>query len=256
MITMLQNLLTFASRLIQLPDRLLTSLSDLIPCSCLLCGIENNRAVCAGCQHQFFSVTSKRCISCALPVGQADTYCGSCLSNPPAFYSTTVACDYAPPLDQLILALKFQHQLAVAPALAGLLAKTVLSRPKSQQNLPDFLIPVPLGRARLAERGFNQSYQIAKPLATRLKLPVYPQLLLRVRDTTAQTLLHPNQRHENILHAFSPNSGYEDKIQGRHIGVVDDVMTTGATLHEIAACLKRHGARRVSNFVFARTPPH
>ena len=167
-----------------------------------------------------------------------------------------MACDYVAPLDQLILALKFEHQLAVAPALAELLAKTVLSRPVKEQGLPDLLIPVPLGHERLAERGFNQSYQIARPLATLLKLPVYPQLLLRVRDTTAQTLLHPNQRHQNILHAFSPNQGYEDKIRGRHIGVVDDVMTTGATLHEIAACLKRHGAKRVSNFVFARTPPH
>lgn len=237
-------------------NRFFTGLAHLIPCPCLLCGAENSQAICAECQQQFFSNALSRCASCALPLSKVDTHCGNCLSNPPAFHRTTVACDYVAPLDQLVLALKFEHQLAVAPALAKLLAFAVRSSQECDQDLPDFLIPVPLGRARLTERGFNQAYEIAKPFAKMLNRPIYPQLLLRVRDTTAQTLLHPNQRHENILHAFSPNDGYEDKIRGRHIGVVDDVMTTGATLHEVAACLKRHGAKQISNFVFARTPPH
>lgn len=117
-------------------------------------------------------------------------------------------------------------------------------------------MPVPLSRARLVQRGFNQSLQIARPLATLMQRPLYAQLLHRVRDTTAQTLLHPDQRRENILHAFTPDEATKDRIRGRHIGVVDDVMTTGATLNEIAACLKRHGAVSVTNLVFARTPPH
>ncbi|PRC93704.1 ComF family protein [Solimicrobium silvestre] len=224
-------------------------IAKLIPSTCLLCGLENEHIICCACSAQFFSGNPKRCISCALPILKHDTHCGACLKKPPAFDHTTVACDYVAPLDQLILALKFGHRLAIAPALAELLANAV-------HDIPELLIAVPLSRERLAQRGFNQALEIAKPLAHKLQRPIYPRLLLRVRDTEAQTLLHPDQRHENIRYAFSPNDGYADKIRGRHIGVVDDVMTTGSTLQEIAACLKRHGAKRVSNIVFARTPPH
>jgi len=232
------------------------SISYLIPSSCLLCAAEGEQLICPACSHQFFSsmtggkCASKRCISCALPILIHDTQCGECLKNPPAFDSTFVACDYVAPFDQLVLALKFGHRLAVASAIADLLAEVVA------KELPDLFIAVPLSRQRLAQRGFNQALEIAKPLALKLDRPIYANLLHRVRDTQAQTLLHPDQRQKNILHAFSPNQGYTDKIRGRHIGVVDDVMTTGATLHEIARCLKRHGAARVSNVVFARTPPH
>lgn len=217
--------------------------------------MEGEKLICAACFDQFFSSTtgldaSKRCISCAVPILIHDTHCGGCSKNPPAFDSTVVACDYVAPFDQLVLALKFGHRLAVASAIADLLAKVVVD------ELPDLFIAVPLSRQRLAKRGFNQALEIAKPLAHKLDRPIYPNLLHRVRDTQAQTLLHPDQRQKNILHAFFPNPVYADKIRGRHIGVVDDVMTTGATLHEIASCLKRHGAAHVSNIVFARTPPH
>jgi ComF family protein len=226
------------------------SISYFIPSTCLLCEMENEQLICSACSHQFFSSTTNRCVSCALPIFIHDTHCGACLKNPPAFDSTFVACDYVAPFDQLVLSLKFGHRTAVASAIADLLAKVVV------EELPDLLIAVPLSRQRLAQRGFNQALEIAKPLAHKLDRPVYANLLHRVRDTQAQTLLHPNQRHENILHAFSLNEDYADKIRGQHIGVVDDVMTTGATLHEVARCLKKHGATRVSNIVFARTPPH
>ncbi len=196
-----------------------------------------------------------RCEFCAIPVGPVDARCGQCLAQRPAYDSTTVACDYMAPLDQLVLSLKFGQRLPVAAALANLLAASV-KKTVPPPEIPDLFIPVPLSRERLAERGFNQALEIARPLAKALNRPISPNLLHRVRHTTAQSLLHPDQRHENIMHAFSPNRRYKDKIVGQHIGVVDDVMTTGATLHEIAACLKRHGAGRVSNFVFARTPPH
>lgn len=226
------------------------SISYLIPSTCLLCEAEGEQLICSGCFAQFFSATINRCVSCALPIFVHDTHCGVCLKNPPAFDSTTVACDYVAPFDQLVLALKFGHRLAVASAIADLLARAVV------KEIPDLFIAVPLSSQRLAQRGFNQALEIAKPLAHKLDRPIYSNLLRRVRDTQAQTLLHPDQRQKNILHAFSPNNDYADKIRGRHIGVVDDVMTTGATLHEIATCLKQHGAARVSNIVFARTPPH
>lgn len=211
--------------------------------------MEGEELICSACSAQFFSTTTHRCAACAIPIFIHDTHCGDCLKSPPAFDATTVACDYVAPFDQLVLSLKFTHRLAVASAIADLLAKVIV-------ELPDLVIAVPLSRQRLAQRGFNQALEIAKPLARALDRPLYSNLLHRIRDTQAQTLLHPDQRHENILHAFSTNNDYADKIRGQHIGVVDDVMTTGATLHEIATCLKRHGAARVTNIVFARTPPH
>jgi ComF family protein len=188
-------------------------------------------------------------MSCALPVLDHDTHCGDCIKRPHAFDRTIVACDYVAPLDQLVLSLKFGHRLAVAKALAKLLIQTL-----HQQVLPDLFIAVPLSRQRLAQRGFNQALEIAKPLAHALHRPLYAHVLHRIRDTKEQALLHPKQRQKNIKHAFSIHDA--DKIRGCHIGVVDDVMTTGATLNEVATCLKKHGAAQVTNIVFARTPPH
>jgi ComF family protein len=167
-------------------------------------------------------------------------------------------CDYIPPIDQLILALKFGRRLSIASAIAELMVQATISTDElvDAAHLPDLLISVPLSQQRLSERGFNQSLEIAKPLAKALSIPLYPHLLYRNRHTQAQALLHPSQRRHNLHKAFTLNAGYTDKIAGQHIGVVDDVITTGATLHEIAVYLKRQGAAKITNLVFARTPPH
>ena len=114
---------------------------------------------------------------------------------------------------------------------------------------------MPLGRLRLAERGFNQALEMARPLARSLGVPLAPRLAIRARDTDAQSSVAPDQRARNIRHAFIVAPDALAIVRGQHIGVVDDVMTSGHTLHELAATFKRHGAARVSNFVFARTPP-
>lgn len=228
--------------------------SFFIPSACLLCETEGAQLICAGCSAQFFSSNANRCITCALPVPVKAPQCGTCLKKSPAFDATVVACDYAAPLDQLVLTLKFGHRLAVAKALAQVLANVVLAS-KNKHEFPDLIVAVPLSRQRLAERGFNQALEISKPLGLLLDRPVHSRLLHRVRDTLAQTQLHPDQRQKNILHAFSINDDYLDIIRDKHIGVVDDVMTTGSTLQEVARCLKQHGVKRVTNMVFARTPP-
>ena len=122
--------------------------------------------------------------------------------------------------------------------------------------LPTLLTAVPLGPQRLAQRGFNQALEIARPLSAMLGIELAPQLALRLRETRPQTLLPPAQRQQNIRHAFMVDGSALARIAGRHVGVVDDVITTGGTLGELAATLKRYGAARVTNFVFARTPPH
>lgn len=182
--------------------------------------------------------------------------CGDCIKQPPAFDATVVATDYAAPVDQLVLTLKFGSRLALAPLFADMLRDALLQNPTEQIALPAILAPVPLGPQRLAERGFNQALEIAKPLARSLGIPLDAKLLTRVRDTRAQALLHPDERHKNIHKGFIVSDHAMDRIRGQHIGVVDDVITTGETLNELAATLKRYGAARVTNFVFARTPQH
>jgi ComF family protein len=119
--------------------------------------------------------------------------------------------------------------------------------------LPTWLTAVPLGTQRLAERGFNQALEIARPLSHAIGIKLDPHLTFRLRDTDAQALLHPDERHKNIRRAFAVSNDAIDRVRGQHIGVVDDVITTGETLNEMAATLKRFGAVRVTNFVFART---
>ena len=256
------------SRLLALcKNRIRHSVTQCLPSSCLLCGGDAPDVLCQPCKYHYFThaqatTTQTRCPCCALPVATTHGLrCGECLRNPPAFDSSIVACDYIAPLDQLVLGLKFGHRPSVAATMAELLMHATINPDNAGTSsligagqLPDILIPVPLSRQRLAERGYNQSQEIAKPLAKALSIPLYPHLLSRNRHTQAQATLHPDQRRQNLHQAFTLNSGYTDKIAGCHIGVTDDVMTTGATLHEIATCLKQHGASKVTNLVFARTP--
>lgn len=179
--------------------------------------------------------------------------CGDCLKQKPAFDATIVAADYAPPVDQLVLALKFGNRLELTPLMARMLRDALLQAQKLP--LPALLTAVPLGSRRLVERGFNQALEIAKPLSRVVGIRLDARLIERQRETGAQSLLHPDERHSNMRRAFIVPSAAIDRIRGAHIGVVDDVLTTGATLNELADTLKRFGAARVTNFVFARTLP-
>ncbi|HEY5801951.1 MAG TPA: ComF family protein [Burkholderiaceae bacterium] len=227
----------------------------LLPCVCALCGHDGEAAVCAPCVRRYFSDAAPRCLQCGLRLDAAPVLparCGACLQAPPAFDATVAACDYAAPGDGLVLALKFGGALALGPWCARQLSQA--ARRQLQGALPDLLCPVPLGRARLAGRGYNQAAVIARPLGRLLGLSVAPSLALRVRDTQAQSSLPLPDRAANIRNAFALRADGVAAVAGKHIGVVDDVMTTGRTLNELAALLKRHGAARITAFVFARTP--
>lgn len=228
-----------------------------IPSSCALCGIPDRATLCDDCNAQFFSRRPYRCAQCASPLAYATTdapqQCGECLRDPRAFDATIAAADYAAPIDHLVLALKFGNQLALAPLFAQMMLDAVLREPAFA--MPALLTVVPLGEKRLAERGFNQALEIARPLSRAMAIPLAPQLLDRTRDTLMQALLPPAERHRNIRNAFVLSADAGELVRGRHVGVIDDVMTTGETLNEIAATLKRYGAARVTNLVFARTPP-
>jgi ComF family protein len=171
--------------------------------------------------------------------------CGACATRPPHFDATVAAWRYEFPVDRLVLALKFGRRLALAEPLGAGLAGQAGGR------RIDALVPMPLGRARLAKRGFNQALEIARHVARHAGLRLAPDLARRVRDTAPQTDLPHDERAANIRGAFECDAG----VGGRALAVIDDVMTTGASLEELARTMKRAGAARVENWVVARTWP-
>jgi ComF family protein len=238
----------------------------LLPSSCALCGGGCEGVVCAPCRDHFCLAVTNRCERCGNPTtssprrrapkfcehdDNSERTCATCQAYPPSYDATIFAVDYAPPLDHLVLQLKFSARLPLAPWFAEMLRDAILARPALP--LPDLLCPVPLGPSRLVERGFNQALEIARPLSRALGVPLHPRLAARQLDTRAQSGVSPHERAENIRGAFAIED--PDWIAGRHVGIVDDVMTSGSTLEELAATFKRFGAARVTNLVFARTPP-
>jgi ComF family protein len=246
--------LRMLSRLRHWSHHALARLPTALPSACALCGGPSG-LLCDACRARYAERGRHRCIGCALPLPAhavpEQTRCGNCLRAPPAFDATVAAVDYQPPLDQLVLALKFGGRLELAPLLADMMRDALLA--SGPGELPACLTAAPLGPRRLIERGFNQALEIARPLSRALGVALDAQLLKRERDTQPQSLLHPDERRRNIRHAFVVPGEAIERVRGRHIGVVDEVMTTGETLDEIAATLKRFGASRVTNFVFART---
>ena len=216
--------------------------SALLPQDCFLCAAPSRDSLlCPACSAGLPYLTAERCPVCALPTPSA-SICGACLKQPPHFDATQAVFRYETPVDSLIQALKYAHRLASADFLGRTLAR--LATPFR----PDMILPVPLSRARLAERGFNQAVEIARPLATALGVPMELDHIHRHRDTTPQASLPWKERAKNIRHAFE----CEIDLTGKAVLLVDDVMTTGATLNELAMTLKTHGAARVENRVLAR----
>jgi ComF family protein len=176
--------------------------------------------------------------------------CGACLAKPPAFTRTIAALRYTFPIDALIHTLKYQSNLAIAPILANLLI-TRLKGLKATERMPDIIIPMPLHPVRLRERGFNQAMEISRYISKHMGIVLLPDSCQRIKHTPPQTGLPWKDRHKNIRKAFSCKIDFS----GKHVALVDDVMTTGATLNELAKALKKQGATEISNWVIARTLP-
>jgi ComF family protein len=215
---------------------------------CWLCGTAAPSSLCAPCAADLPRATTAACRVCALPLPAAGT-CGACLAHPPAFDGSVAALTYDWPADRMVIAFKYRAALGLAAPLAGLLLDAVTAAAGAR---PDLLVVPPLSPARLAERGYNQSLEIARALGRRLGLRVDAAALARVRDTAPQARLPLDERARNVRGAFDARRRFD----GLAIAVIDDVMTTGATLAEIASVLKRTGAARVDNWVVARALPH
>ncbi|MBM3346959.1 MAG: ComF family protein [Betaproteobacteria bacterium] len=219
---------------------------------CALCGAASGQALlCSPCRSELPALGA-RCPRCAMP-GNSGAECGRCLRRPPQFHATHAALRYAFPADRLILSLKYGARLPVAALLADLLAgHLATSRQQAKPSADiDLVMPMPLHPRRLATRGFNPAAEIGRRVAGALALPFARDLALRVRDTPAQADLPLRMRRTNVRGAFA----CRPQLAGRSVAVVDDVMTSGTTLDELARALKGAGARHVECWVVARTWP-
>lgn len=215
---------------------------------CLLCGAATHRqGWCEACDADLPFHDFPQCPVCALPTPNGEI-CGHCLQQPPHFSRTIAAFDYAFPLDQLVQALKFGNKYLVARPLVQHLNEQINSR--ALQSMPDFLLAMPLHRDRVRERGYNQSMLLAKELAKHFKIPILAACH-RLRNTQVQSTLPWKERSKNLRNAFQCSA----EVAGKHIAIVDDVMTTGSSVNELSKALQNSGAREISVWVIARTLP-
>lgn len=221
-----------------------------LPTTCTICRRWSDAALCPACRSRH-AAPRLRCRSCGLPTGVQVTRCGECLADPPPFEHTAVAVDYTHPWDRLISGFKFHGRIERAALFGALMADAFAA---SALPMPEVLVPVPLSSSGLRERGFNQAWELARVVARRLRVDARAEALERVTAVAHQTELGRAQRRANLRAAFVVLPRQAAGLRGRRVLLVDDVMTTGATLDELARCLKGRGASWVGNLVVARTP--
>lgn len=213
--------------------------------------------MCEDCVSRF-ALTRLRCKTCAAPLGQDSSLCGECLTKPtPSSLDCCLAAvDYAYPWDDLIARFKFRDE----PGLAGMLAERMLAAPAAEDLIAgsDWLVPVPLKPQRLTSRGYNQAWELVKALRARLTHapPGLADALVRLGDAPDQHSLARDQRLRNLRGAFAAAPQRVAALLGKRVLLVDDVSTTGTTLHSAALALKQAGVARVQGLVIARTPHH
>jgi len=218
-----------------------------IPSQCAVCHAWPGHALCAACVNQFGQPVP-RCQTCALPILATMRQCGRCIANPPPLDGALAAVSYNYPWSGLIVRFKFHEDTAWARSMATLLRSTPWVEPAL--DAADWLIPMPLSSERLGERGFNQALLLARALdhdKTR------SNILLRIQHSAAQSSLSRKERVRNLQSAFAVEPEHYAAVRGKRCVVVDDVMTTGSTVHAAARVLRAAGAASITALVFART---
>lgn len=217
----------------------------LLPPNCVLCSAPAERPLdlCPACLRDF-QPNLCACSHCALPLPEPGI-CGACQRKPPKFDATVAAFEYGEPLSHLILALKFQQKLHLARLLGELLARRMA---QLKEPRPELIIPVPLHPRRLRERGYNQALELARFVGRRLEIPLDIHTLQRTHVTEAQSRLHEKERRRNVRGAFE----LVRPLTAEYVVLLDDVMTTGATVNECARILKSGGVKRVDVWAVAR----
>ncbi len=228
----------------------------LLPNHCYLCSAVSPGFLCAGCRSDL-PLAGRSCRCCALPLPdiietasdqQDEPLCGDCLKHPKPFTRTLTAFEYGHPLDFLINRFKHHRHFVCGNFLSEHLLTTVATQ-YSGTSWPNRLMPVPLHHSRLLKRGFNQSHAIACQLHKHLGIPI-DLSCRRIKRNPRQQGLKRKERLRNLKQAFAVTQ----PVDGAHIAVIDDVMTTGATVTELSQCLLDAGAARVDVWVLARVP--
>lgn len=217
--------------------------------TCPVCSESSAHLICPSCSKMLPNIT-EQCFQCGLPLNMVDTSqnalrCGQCVKSPPAFDLCISPYHYALPISQFITQLKFQHKLYYAQVLADLLITKI---ERHAEGLPDCIIPVPLHKKRLRQRGFNQALEIARPIAKRYDIKLDAYCCTRVISTAPQMEQDKKTRQKNIHNAFKVAPDFQYK----HVAIIDDVMTTGQTVNELARVLRKQGAERIQVWSAAR----
>jgi len=234
-------------------------LSKLFPSRCILCGKTVNAPVvneavelCASCyEKQPFNTTC--CVQCALPLvadSETDTLCGRCIQKLPEYDYAHSVFRYEGDIIQLVHQLKFSEKITYARSIGELLLLAYDSDALLKVEKPDCLLPVPLHASRIWQRGFNQSIEIARVLSSRRNIPIEYGAVIRSRSTTSQTGLSAKKRQKNIKSAFK----VVNEMRYKNVLIIDDVVTTGSTVNELAKLLKKNSVDRVGVLSIARAP--
>ncbi len=221
-----------------------TLLAAMLPERCLLCTERIQQPFCIDCM-QLLPWIAIGCEICGAQLSEVGV-CGRCQAQPPYYDNVIIPFQYRSPIAEQIQRLKYNRKLRYASPLAAMILQRVW---KSPQPPPQVLIPMPLHRHRLRQRGFNQALEIAKPIGNQLGIEVNYSLLARIKNTASQTGLNVKQRHKNVRGAFQVMR----PITMKHVALIDDVVTSGNTVNTAARALKRAGVKTVSVWAVART---
>jgi len=219
--------------------------------SCLLCASHDGgkHGLCNGCLQSLPWHIAPKCPQCGLP--SDGLICGSCLNSAPSFDATHALFSYDYPLDRLLQHYKYKESLHLADTFSALLMDSLLDADLNQQHNIDLIMPMPMHHERLKQRGFNQALEVARLISKDSQIKLDYASCQRIKLTPPQASLPHKERIKNIRGAFQCNKS----LQGLSIALVDDVMTTGASLNELAKTLKQAGAAHVECWVIARTLP-
>ena len=220
-----------------------TVVDFLMPLACVHCGVEGS-LLCEKCIGGAVQPPSNTCVTCAEPTFEDVSRCGECAALPPPLDRLVPIFRYGGAVRSAVHALKYRNITAIAPVIAGLISQ----HPYSGNARIDCVTPVPIHAERLRERGYNQAALLAEHVAGNRQLLFIPEALSKTRATASQVDLTKQERATSLRGAFAANFDFDDA----HVLLVDDVCTTGNTLMNCAAALKRAGARRVSAMVFAK----
>jgi ComF family protein len=219
------------------------------PAACLLCGRAGRGDIdlCSDCVAGL-PRNDPACTICAepLPSGGVTRPCGECLRDPPPFVSSVVPYRYAYPLEHLVRGLKFRNDLACGRVLGELFSRHV---PARGESLPEAIVPVPLAPPRYRQRGYNQAVEVALAVRRCTGVPVRTDVVIRQRETAEQAGLDRKARRKNVRGAFAAVA----PLRARSVAILDDVVTTGSTVRELASVLRQAGAQSVAIWAIART---